>query len=104
MARLLSCLLLVLLLSSCDKLVSVEPVGEPVWVTAKAFTGSKPGYCYGCGLGYDGKYDCSLKFRYSCDCTYHADALIQTELYKYESGNVRSSEKVLEKKNDTECS
>jgi hypothetical protein len=80
-------ILVVMTLSGCDKRISSEPVGVPV-VAEKEVScpNGGPGHCLGCGIGFDGKYDCTLKFKYNCPGK--KLALVETQHYvdRYESG------------------
>ena len=47
------------------------------------------GYCYACGLGFNGKFECSYGFKYSCNGTRPVTRKIWDVTVKYEDGTER---------------
>ncbi len=61
-------LLTLLVLVGCREEVSLDPVG-PVETVTRERSCTKPGYCYTCMPGFDGKMNCSFKFSPFCGGT-----------------------------------
>ncbi len=57
-----------LVLAGCREEVSREPIGETQTVTLERSC-TKPGYCFTCMPGFDGKMNCGLKFSPFCSGT-----------------------------------
>lgn len=95
-------MLLAICLASCDSIVATHIVSEPAW-SNRDMSGSKVGYCYACGIGFDGKFSCAFKAQYTCPCTYKANVLAQKVEYEYESGKRVPGEQILQTKKLSSC-
>lgn len=65
--RSLAACALVLLLAACDSIVQRVPHPDRAYrqqSTQSCDLG--PGYCYECGFGFNGKYECSMGMKMSC--------------------------------------
>lgn len=65
--RKVSVFALVVMLSACSNEVvdtEVKPIGEMEAIVNCTY--SKPGLCTDCGIGYDGKMSCMMKFKPFC--------------------------------------
>ena len=74
------------LLLGCREEVSRTQVGEPVVVTAETSC-RVAGMCITCGLGFDGKMSCGLRFSASCPGKHIAT--VESTLYEvlYDDGS-----------------
>ena len=86
--RYLWTLLLVFALTGCDKVVSRTVAGPTTVQAGQADCDAGAGYCYGCGMTFGGKYECSFAFRYSCGGKQDALYRVTPIQIKYESGRV----------------
>ena len=49
------------------------------------------GYCYACGLGFNGKFECSYGFKYSCNGQRPVTKKVWDVTIKYEDGTEKMS-------------
>lgn len=95
-------LLLALSLCSCDSVVSEQDVGQPVW-SNQILHSTKTSVCYACGMGMNGKFECSFGLHMNCSCAYKADVLTQNVETHWKSGRTTQDTRMVEKKNETTC-
>lgn len=105
MKTLLLAALLALGLTACDSIVQQTPHPERAFIeksTQGCSTG--PGYCYECGLGFNGKYECSFGMKYSCSGSQPVTLRVTPWTNKYESGKVTQTTTYETLSVDGECS
>jgi hypothetical protein len=87
MRKILTAALLALLVSGCDKEVGRVSHPQQAYVEKGSHSCRKgPGYCYACGLGFNGKFKCDWGWKYSCPGSQPATYNVVPTTIKYESG------------------
>ena len=98
-------LLLALLLAGCefDHIVSSQNVGEP-FTERRRDSCTHMSYCYTCAPGFDAKLTCGLKFSGFCPGSQEVEVRVQRQRHNYKSGDTRSGESILSRKEISSCS
>lgn len=81
-----------LIAAGCDKEIG-RTVGDSQISTEEVTCQyTAPGYCMDCGISFDGKYDCSLRFKPYCSHSGRqmADVFRSPVVVKYQSGKERA--------------
>ena len=88
--KIILALLTVFLVACGPAEVSRTPHPETTRVTQATESCDKgAGYCYACGLGFNGKFECSYGFKYSCDGNRPVTRKVWDVTVKYEDGTER---------------
>ena len=80
-----------LMLAACGpEVTSVEPMGE-ARTYAESRSCSKPGFCYKCGLDWEGEFSCGFRFSAFCSGSHEVTVVERPTLINYSDGTSKHS-------------